>query len=533
MAAHQADLILHSGDFVGDGRNEEEWDPQFFNPAAALLRTAALYPAIGNHEEDDRSYYDAFEVLENGSAERSEAWYAIDYGPVHLTVLDTNPESGLFEPGSEQLSWLQQDLASATAHWKLVMFHHPLYSSARHKSNLDLRKKLMPLFVQYDVDLLISGHDHCYERTWPLEGDKRAEGGIVHFVSGGGGATLYPVGRDTWTAVSASAHHYCILDVKGDRLDLDVFDLNDREVDAFTLVKESAAKRLAKTLDSATDLAAHIQLLGRTADRRNVEGIRAHAGSTDLTIRRAVAEALSRISSRESIPALAALSGDDDTEVRRWATRGLAYVDGRASSTHLIARLSDADPETRRFAAIGLGLIPVKSALPALVRAAEDTETTVRLAVVEALSFYHADPARKAIVGRLTDDSDEVRHMAVSVVVDSKLEKLAAQALVTLLPRETEEEKIRILQLLGSAGEPASVDAMQVELSGGTTRVRRRAAIELGQLRSDRAVGGLIEALSDKDRGVRQFAWRALRVITGERHPKDDQTAWRIWHEGR
>ena len=119
------------------------------------------------------------------------------------------------------------------------------------------------------------------------------------------------------------------------------------------------------------------------------------------------------------------------------------------------------------------------------------------------------------------------------VVVDSKLEKLAAQALVTLLPRETEEEKIRILQLLGSAGESASVDAMQVELSGGTTRVRRRAAIELGQLRSDRAVGGLIEALSDQDRGVRQFAWRALRVITGERHPKDDQTAWRSWHEGR
>ena len=73
MAAYRADLILHSGDFVDDGRNEDEWDPQFFNPAANLLRTAAVYPAIGNHEEDDRSYYEAFEVPANGSVERPEA----------------------------------------------------------------------------------------------------------------------------------------------------------------------------------------------------------------------------------------------------------------------------------------------------------------------------------------------------------------------------------------------------------------------------------------------------------------------------
>lgn len=73
MINHTPDVVLHSGDFVMDARKPQEWDPQFFHPANRLLRSVPVYPAIGNHEHDHVSYYDAFEVPDNGSS-RPEAW---------------------------------------------------------------------------------------------------------------------------------------------------------------------------------------------------------------------------------------------------------------------------------------------------------------------------------------------------------------------------------------------------------------------------------------------------------------------------
>ena len=223
MVQHPVDFVLHSGDFVYDGLEEDLWGPEFFDPVHALALRAPIYPALGNHEHDCPAYYRFFSVPSNGSTTRPEAWYAFDYENAHFVVLDTNLPSGRFAAGTEQLHWLEQDLKASDAEWTFAMFHHPLYSSGRHKSDLALRKALMPLFERYGVDMLLTGHDHLYERTWPLLQGERQEDGIIHVVSGGGGATLYAAGRSPWTAVSKSASHYCVLQVSGSRLDLDVF----------------------------------------------------------------------------------------------------------------------------------------------------------------------------------------------------------------------------------------------------------------------------------------------------------------------
>ena len=358
--------------------------------------------------------------------------------------------SGLFDPGTEQLRWLTRELEGSKAQWKIVMFHHPLYSSARHKSNVDLRQKLMPLFLKHDIDLLLSGHDHCYERTWPLLKNKRTEGGITHVVSGGGGAVLYPVGRSKWTAVSERAFHYVITKVEQDWLHVDVFDTQDREIDAYTLVKGDSVVRVAeKAAPIETDLSDHLKFLGRTADRGQRDRIEAYAGSPDVETRRAVAEALSRISSESSISILSALSRDPDDLVRKWVTRGLAYVDDASSSKPLIARLTDSDQDTRQYAAIGLRLNPIASAVVSLVKSATNEEPSVREAVVQTLAFYEQDDARTAIIGRVSDSVVAVRRMAVSAIIERKLGKRAVPELVALLPRESDDEKIRILEVLG------------------------------------------------------------------------------------
>ena len=81
----------------------------------------------------------------------------------------------------EQIKWLEEELKSAREEWKIVYFHHPLYSSGgTHGSDLKLRETLEPLFVKYGVSVVFSGHDHIYERMRP-------QNGIQYFVTGSGG----------------------------------------------------------------------------------------------------------------------------------------------------------------------------------------------------------------------------------------------------------------------------------------------------------------------------------------------------------
>ena len=69
----------------------------------------------------------------------------------------------------------------STSDWKIVVFHHPLYSSGdRHGSDIRLRETLEPMFVQYNVSVVLNGHDHFYERVKPQKG-------ITYFVVGSGG----------------------------------------------------------------------------------------------------------------------------------------------------------------------------------------------------------------------------------------------------------------------------------------------------------------------------------------------------------
>jgi 3',5'-cyclic AMP phosphodiesterase CpdA len=81
----------------------------------------------------------------------------------------------------DQLKWIEDELKKSGEKWKIVFFHHPLYSSSRtHGSQLKLRAALEPLFIQYNVSLVLNGHDHAYERIKP-------QNGIQYFVEGSSG----------------------------------------------------------------------------------------------------------------------------------------------------------------------------------------------------------------------------------------------------------------------------------------------------------------------------------------------------------
>jgi hypothetical protein len=84
-------------------------------------------------------------------------------------------------PVPEQIEWIEKELKNCNSEWKIVFFHHPLYSSGeKHGSDLRLREVLEPLFVKYNVSVVLNGHDHFYERVKPQKG-------IQYFVVGSGG----------------------------------------------------------------------------------------------------------------------------------------------------------------------------------------------------------------------------------------------------------------------------------------------------------------------------------------------------------
>jgi hypothetical protein len=215
VLAKQPAFVLHNGDLVNRGYIEKQWGLLFFGPARRLLHSVPLYPVLGNHEERAQLVFDYFSLPGN------EAWYSFDFGNAHFVVLDS-PNEDQMEIDSEQVRWLQDDLANSTATWKFVNFHHPLFSSGgfyHASTRLKYKNLLHPIFERYGVDFVFNGHDHDYERTRPIgSGDSGHK--VTYVVAGNGGTGLRWVGAREWTVHSQRVFGFVTVDIDGTRLHL-------------------------------------------------------------------------------------------------------------------------------------------------------------------------------------------------------------------------------------------------------------------------------------------------------------------------
>jgi predicted MPP superfamily phosphohydrolase len=163
------DFVIMLGDNIYGSKLARDFDRKFEAPYKPLLDAGVkFYASLGNHDIPAEEYYKPFNM--NG-----RRYYDFDRGNVRFIALD----SDYMDP--DQLSWLESELKNSDATWKIPFFHHPLYSSgATHGSSIELRHVLEPIFVQYGVRVVFSGHDHIYERTKPQQG-------ISYFVEGSSG----------------------------------------------------------------------------------------------------------------------------------------------------------------------------------------------------------------------------------------------------------------------------------------------------------------------------------------------------------
>lgn len=171
-----------------------------FDPFAAVLSDADLYAVLGNHDVKE-GHADA-QVQALGMPGR---WWAATRGDVLLVGLDSN-----LVDDPAQRRWLEDTLAGSDATWRIVLVHHPPYSAGYQGSNEDVRAAFGPVFERHGVQLVLSGHDHDYQRS-------KAVRGVTYVVSGAAAGTRRTA-EDAFTAVSFSWHHFVEIAVWPDHL---------------------------------------------------------------------------------------------------------------------------------------------------------------------------------------------------------------------------------------------------------------------------------------------------------------------------
>lgn len=219
------DFVIFSGDAVDFGSNMAEWDA-WLDAGAGLIESTAVVLAHGNHEFYAQNYFGLV------AQPNDEKTFSLDYGPVHLAVLDDSTTDA--DRGS-QASWLDSDLKGTSQPWKIVSHHMPAYSSCTTRgSELGVRELWSPVEESNGVQIDLTGHNHNYERSVPLNGglEVPAGDGTVYVVSAGAGADLY--GNDmanAFTDVAVVTEHYVIVEIEGESMTLTAYDLGGNIID--------------------------------------------------------------------------------------------------------------------------------------------------------------------------------------------------------------------------------------------------------------------------------------------------------------
>jgi len=168
-AAFPYEFALLLGDNMYGGESAVDFENKFSGPYKQLLaQDVKFYAALGNHDQALQTNYVNFNM--NG-----KEYYRFKKGNVAFYALNSNYMD------KKQVQWLEDELAKDTSEWKVAFMHHPPYSSGgKHGSDSQLREVVEPIFVKYGVNVVLTGHDHFYERIVPQKG-------IYYFVSGAGG----------------------------------------------------------------------------------------------------------------------------------------------------------------------------------------------------------------------------------------------------------------------------------------------------------------------------------------------------------
>jgi predicted MPP superfamily phosphohydrolase len=246
MRRENPSLVLHLGDLAYPTGSFQDFLAYYFDPCRDLMKRVPFFPCPGNHDymtRDAFPYLALHDLPHVGSVPESDRgrYYSFDWGNVHFVSVDSNAPLVLAAGGhGPMLEWLENDLRTTRQYWKIVYFHHPPFAGGPNENDASselARRYLVPIVERHGVQLVLNGHEHSYQRTYPLTGKWAVpEGrGTVYVTSGGGGYGLYAAHSNPLVAVRHSVHHYLRVNVSNSRLSVRAIGLSGEEVDGFDL----------------------------------------------------------------------------------------------------------------------------------------------------------------------------------------------------------------------------------------------------------------------------------------------------------
>jgi len=220
-------IVLLVGDNLYGSERPQDFKKKFEEPYKKLLDAGVkFYASLGNHDAREQRYYKPFNMGGN---------FYYTFSP-RAEVRFFALESTYLVP--EQVAWLEKELKASGSHWKIVFFHHPIYSSGeRHGSDVKLREVLEPLFIEHNVSVVLQGHDHFYERVKPQKD-------IPYFVIGSGGK-LRAGNIDRGSGITAKGFDsdlaFMAAEIDGDQMHFNVITRGGKIIDSGVITRRKGS----------------------------------------------------------------------------------------------------------------------------------------------------------------------------------------------------------------------------------------------------------------------------------------------------
>ncbi len=207
-STRHVDALLEAGDIVYPDGSPSRFAATIDTPYATLRSSMPFWAALGNHDVMWNNGNDLMSYI--SLPDRSYEKLITSGGvTLQLLVLDSNNVS------ATQTAWLESKLSSGTPRWRVVMFHHPVWSCSKHGNTQEVINSWLPVLTAHNVDLVITGHDHNYQRF--------QQATTTFVVTGGGGMPTYPITSCVATPAlmaSAQRHHFLGIEATSSTLTL-------------------------------------------------------------------------------------------------------------------------------------------------------------------------------------------------------------------------------------------------------------------------------------------------------------------------
>lgn len=245
-------VYINMGDLVDNGEHWCQWKA-WLQGVQGIAERIPFAPVEGNHEAYSLewkftlpvTYLQLFSLPLNGPEGLEGQVYSYDYGKVHFMVLDTQAEElAAFQPDllERQATWLENELAHTQQPWKVVLMHKPPYGYPAADETTAVGKAFMSIFEQYQADVVLYAHLHCYCWTDRRSANARNSHRTVYICTG-------RAGDDAWNGRKREAldqvyfdmmeqPNYLTLEAAANQLEIRCFLQDGTEIDRVVLEKQ-------------------------------------------------------------------------------------------------------------------------------------------------------------------------------------------------------------------------------------------------------------------------------------------------------